>query len=68
MTRDEHRLVRECKAARVGGWHLRAAMTLLNVNGIEGALEYVAGVQKRTYPQQMELPFDGDHSNKEVGR
>ena len=57
MNRDERRLVRELKAAKVGGWHARAAMILLRVNSIENASEYVKGIQKRMYPRQLELPI-----------
>ena len=65
MTRNEHRLVRELKAAKVGSWYARAAKTLLQVNGIENALEYVQGVQERMHPKQMKLPLDGDREYQE---
>lgn len=57
MTRNERRLIRELKAAKVGGWYARAAAILLRVNGFENALEYVSGVRDREYPKQMVLPM-----------
>ena len=52
---SKRKLIRELKAAKVGGWHARAAATLLAVNGIGCALQYVRGVQ-RLSSRQLELP------------
>jgi len=58
---SKRKLIRELKVAKMGGWHVRAAATLLTVNGIECALQYVQSVQKRLSSKQLELPMRSEN-------
>ena len=46
MKREKPILFKALKKAQANAWEQRAAFILLNVNGIDNALEYVSGLSK----------------------
>ena len=45
MRKDKKLLTKELKKAMANDWQKRAAFILLNINGINNAIEYVKGLR-----------------------
>jgi len=55
---DVRRLTRMLRDAKATQFQLRAAATLLGHNGIDNALEYVAGVKRMNEDRQQPRLFE----------